>query len=327
MRDLVKHLPMLKAASSKENYPMYAQFLNVTDEYVSTCDDLSYVRVYFKMPFTGLVNLYVLETILKTLPDEYKVKQKGDKIFALAKGVDYELKTADYDFPVIEVPKEVSMMEVDEGILDVFKLALSFTGELEYESVYVDKDGLLSTTGQRLLMYHQSTSLKNPLMLSRKIIQSLQVGDKVGVGSNNNVVVDFPNGYAMHTVPMAATYPAENIREWASSMVTDLEPIISVGEFKKLIAQVNPIFFGESQRTVHIYNTDKTITVKAESPFNGEASASAKSELDDEFEILMNADFFSAVPDSYMLHAQLGQSERIVARSEVADIILAGMRI
>ena len=313
---------MLKAGASKENYPIYAQYLHIEDGFVSTCNDDAYVRVDFDMPFKGNVNLFVLETILKTLPDEYKVKEAGDIIKITAKGRDYKLNTTDLPFP--EIPKpSVECLEIDEGLLSLMKSALSFTGNMEYENVFIDKEGLISTSGQRLIIYEQDTGLEVPLLLSKEIISSLKVGYKIG--ASGNTVVEFLGGYAVFTTPHYSSYPAENIREYAVKALADTQPLINVGEFKELLAKVDPIFFGEGKRIINIVNSKGTIAVLGKSPYNGKAKADTTSMLQDNFDITIDADHFSAVPNDYDLHVHLGSDDRIAAKNGVAEILLRGV--
>ena len=322
MRDLIKHLPMLKAGASKENYPLYAQYLHIDDGFVSTCDDAAYVRVDFDMPFKGNVNLFVLETILKTLPDEYKLEEKGDVIKVNTKKANYKLNNADLPFPEIPRPP-VHLLELDEGLISLMKSALSFVGNMEYESVYLDSKGLVATNGQRLLIYEQDTKLDTPILLSKEIISILKEGYKIG--ASGNTVVEFPGGYAVFTTPHYSSYPADNIREYATKALKDTQPLINVGEFKELLAKVNPIFFGEGKRIINIVNSKGNIAILGKSPYNGTARANTTSMLQDNFDITIDADHFSAVPDDYDLHVHLGSDDRIAAKNHVAEILLRGV--
>jgi hypothetical protein len=325
MRDIIKYLPMLKAGTSKENYPLYAQYLHIEDGFVATCNDDAYVKVDFDMPFKGNVNLFVLETILKTLPDEYGVKEGVDIVKINAKGRDYNLNNIqNNDLPFPEIPKpDIECLEIDEGLLSLMKSALSFVGNMEYASVYIDDKGLVSTNGQRLLIYEQDTKLDTPILLSKEIISSLKEGYKIG--ASGNTVVEFPGGYAVFTTPHYSSYPAENIRDYAAKALADTEPLLNVGEFKELLAKVNPTFFGEGKRIIDISNSNGIIEVSGKSPYNGTAKASMSSMLQEDFDMTIDADHFTAVPDDYDLHVHLGSTDRIAAKNHVAEILLRGV--
>jgi len=325
MRDLIKYLPMLKAGASKENYPLYAQYLHIEDGFVSTCDDSAYVRVGFDMPFKGNVNLFVLETILKTLPDEYTVKEGVDIVKINAKGRDYNLNNVhNNDLPFPEIPKpKTKLLEIDEGLLSLMKSALSFVGSMEYASVYVDNKGLIATNGQRLIIYEQDTKLDTPVLLSKEIISSLKKGYEIG--ASGNTIVEFPGGYAVFTTPHYSSYPVDNIREYAAFALADTELLLNVGEFKELLAKVDPIFFGEGKRIIDISNSNGIIEVSGKSPYNGTAKASTSSLLQDDFAMTIDADHFSAVPNEYDLHVHLGANDRIAAKNHSAEILLRGV--
>ena len=324
MRDLIKYLPVLKMAASKENYPTYAQYVHCGDRFVSTCDDVAFVKVDFDMPFRGNVNLFVLETILKTLPDEYKLETDQDTVKVVTKKTQYVLNIADLPFPELDRP-DAEKFVIDEGNLEILKTSVNFTGVSEYENIYLDKDGLISTNGQRLFIYDQENILETPIMLNKKIISNLAVGYSIGVGDNGNVVIDFPDGYALFTTPHYSTYPAENIREWASKALPNTKPLINVGEFKDLLAKVNPIFFGEAKRFIHIENHARSLEITGESPFNGKAAANCKSDLKETFVMDIDADHFATVPNEYDLHVRVGTNDRIAAKNHVAQILLWGI--
>jgi len=172
-------------------------------------------------------------------------------------------------------------------------------------------------------MYSQDTGLETPILLSKEMISTLKEGYKIGQGGNT--VVEFPGGYALFTTPHFSSYPANNIREWATKALADTQPLISVGEFKELLAKVNPIFFGEGKRIINIVNSKGTVAVLGKSPYNGKAKASAASMSQDDFDITIDADHFAAVPDEYDLHVHLGSSDRIAAKNHVAEILLRGV--
>ncbi len=325
MRDLVKYLPLLKAGASKENYPLYAQSLHVGQGFVSTCNDAAYIRVDYEMPmeFYGNVNLFVLETILKTLPDEFTITKDPDGIIIKAKGLIYRLNQADFEFPEFAKPDK-GELEVDEGFLSILKAAVSFTGDFEYEGIYVDGEGLIATNAQKLLLYNQPTGLKKPIVLTREIVNILDVGFKIGVEPSDNTVVTFPNGYAIFVTPHFSAFPADTIRSWGIGTLKDTQPLTSVSEFRGLLSQVAPIFFGEGKRLIRIENYNNTVEVSGESPYNGKAKAQCNSAIKDLWATKMDMDLFGAVPDGYDIHIKLGVKD-IMAKNEISEIILVGI--
>lgn len=325
MRDILKHLPILKAGTSKENYPLYAQLLHSEGGYVSTCDDSGYVRMKFDMVFEGNVNIFVLENVLKILPDEYGVDVTGNIVKIKTNKLNYDLKFVPMSFfPSMEEP-DTEYMEIDEGILAILKTALAFTGANDYESVYFDDKGMLATNGQKILKYDGKSSLSKPVLLSRKIISLLQVGNFIGSDDNDNTVVKFPGGFAVFVSPHYSSFPCEKIREFSIPLLEDTKKLIDIGTFKDSLSKVIPIFFGESKRIVQLNNNDiGKLEICGESPFNGKAGASVKSELNEEFTILMDADLFNAVPDGYDLHIKDGVTDRLMAKNHSSEVILVG---
>jgi hypothetical protein len=228
-------------------------------------------------------------------------------------------------FPSMELP-EITYTEVDEGILDLLKTALGFTGSNEYESVYLDGEGLLSTNGQKVLKYDGPTFLMKPIMLSRKIISLLQAGYLIGSDENDNTVVKFPNGFGVFVSPHYSSYPSEHMRNYISPLLLGTKKLVNVGEFKEQLGKVLPIFFGEGKRLVELKNDGNgSLTIKGQSPYNGVASVVMYSDLSYVFDMTIDADLFGAVPNEYDLHVKGDINNRLMAKNHSAEVVLMGV--
>ncbi len=326
MKDILNYLPILKAGTSKENYPLYAQLLHIEDGYVSTCNDAVFVKMKLGMPFDGNVNIFVFENALKMLPDEYNLVKEPNSIVITTKKLQYDLKLVPMTFfPSMEEP-DVKYMEVDEGILSVLKTASSFTGLDKYEHVFFDDKGMLSTSGQKILRYAGKSSLDKPVILPKSVISLLKVGYFIGSDENDNTIVKFPNGFAIFTTPHYSSFPGEKIREFIDPLLEDTKKLVNVGVFKDALSKVTPIFFGETLRIVELKNDSFGILkIRGESPFNGVASASVKSELSESVLMYINVDLINVVPGEYDFHIKSGINDRLMAKNHSSEIVLIGV--
>ena len=69
MKDILQKLQILKIGALNKDYPVYAQYLNSKDGLLQTCNGREFVQVECELPFDGLVNIFVLESVLSKVED------------------------------------------------------------------------------------------------------------------------------------------------------------------------------------------------------------------------------------------------------------------
>jgi hypothetical protein len=75
MKRLLRYLPLLRIGSSKDDYPLYAQLIHFGDT-IRACNDETFISVdNFGIDVKGNTNLFVLDSVLNKLPDNYEVSQ------------------------------------------------------------------------------------------------------------------------------------------------------------------------------------------------------------------------------------------------------------
>jgi len=324
MKQIIEYLPILKAATTKDNYPMYCQLVNIGEKTVRTCNSLAYVEINLDIGIKGKTNIFVLESLLKILPDESKIEKADDKIIVTTPKTSYTLNLVDIDIPTFDEP-DIDYLEVDEGLLAILQLARKFLGVDEYEHVYVDKSGFIATNGQKLLYYAFDTKLDRPLMLTRNIINMLEVGYKIGANENENAIVKFPFGFAIFTVQHHSLYPVDKIREFHEGLVSERNDLIQMSDFRAMLQKVSPVFIGESFKVVELTNNEKKLVMKAESPYNGKASVEEDSVLEGDFNLEIDSTLLSCVPSECILQVKLDQ-KFLMASDGHYDIILRGAK-
>lgn len=323
MRDILKFMNILKVGASKDNYPLYCQLVNIENNKVRTCNDETYVELNLELGDVGNLNIYMLENILKMLPDEHEISTKGDSVFIKTRKSNYQLKLMDVTMPTFSNPT-IDTVDLDEGLISILKLAQKFTGSSEYENIYMDYNGILATDTQKLLMYDNNLKIEKPVILTKKVISSLKENCKIGSDINDNTVVKFYNGFAVFVVPHYSTFPSERIRNWVNGIFDDNKDLIDVIDFREMLKKVFPVFVGESKRIINIKNNNFNFEINGKSSINGEIRTTGKSKLEDNFEININSDLFSSMPDDYTLRIKPRINNQIMASNGIANIVLIG---
>jgi hypothetical protein len=298
MKKLIRYLPILKVGCSRDDYPLYAQLVHL-GKTIRTCNDETFISVdNLGLDVKGNTNLFVLDSVINSLPENYEVTQNEQFIEISANKFKTKLALLDIDFPNFDNPS-VHMVEIDESLLNKISTAYRFTGEDLLSYIYVDQFGICGTSGHRTYTFSADLDLEEGLFLNKKILSVLEEGNSIGKDENGNTILDFGDGFGLFTVDLTDDYPINKIRSFVATQSKGLHELCNVIALQVAVERISHIFFGEKTHLITLVNKNNELRVVAESAMNGKAEAVVESELEDKFILTMNVEFLKHVPDRF----------------------------
>uniref|UniRef100_A0A6H1Z961 DNA polymerase n=3 Tax=viral metagenome TaxID=1070528 RepID=A0A6H1Z961_9ZZZZ len=328
MDKLINYMNLLKVGSSTDTYPIYAQYINSDGKCARTCKDDIFVKVDCSLPFIGSTNIFVLDSILKTLTD-YSVTQEGADICIKSGNFNTKLSTMDIPFPNIDEPS-IPLVYIDEEVHLMLKIASQFVSQNDiYENIIITKGGICSTRGTRAFLWNKKFEIEDSILINKKILSTLEVGRFVGVDENNNTVVKFDGGYIVAESDNANDFAYEKLASFISDAKSKSisNRVCSVIQMQSALEKLAPIFFGEKSRYVYMFSDGNKLNIKAET-INGVAEVDIEPDTDIKFEITMSMDFFRGLPPYSMYIEGRGTLSYLYFTddSNMVDIVLLGTK-
>jgi len=298
MKNLKEIIPLLKLGTSNSDYPLYAQYLHSDGESVETCNDDVFIHLKYPLPFSGDVNLFVLDGVLKASPNDIETIIGKGKIVLKTASIASTLNIFNMPFPKLEKP-DVNFVDVTEDLLSALRLAMFYTSSSEalYSTVFLCAKYICATDKYRLYFKEIDINLDSPLSIDKTMLSVLTDNCRIG-SAEGKVVVEYPDlgGYAIFSAYSADSYPAGVIQTTVILDTTKLQKLCNILVLQDAVNKLTPIFFGEKIPIIAISNKDKQISVVAESMINGKATFESESKLEDEFELSINSTFFKNIP-------------------------------
>jgi hypothetical protein len=315
-----KFLPVLKIGASKDDYPHYASYVNITGGQLQTCNKKESVVFDLDTGFEGSVNIYVLEDVLKNTinPD---IEQIGNELHISEGDFRSILTIEDIGFPQIKDPSTKGL-KISDDIINTLKTANVFTGTGIYNYIYLGKEFIVSTDGSRMFFKSLKSNIETPIPVNSSIISTLN-NECVLASSEENAVVVYKNGYIIFTVPYLDTYPIEKITNFIKESRTNLQKICNVAVLQDAIKKVSSVFIGESVGFVSLENKDNTLGIKATSEVNGTSFIGIASEVRDEFKMSINCEFLKGINLDFDVYVDVNNSDRLYLKDlDGAEVVL-----
>ena len=144
----------LKYGVTKNEYPVYGQYVNSTGEQLQTYNSDVLVCIDYKLPFVGSTNFFVLEEALSKIQD-YSITQQDEIINIKAYNFESKLLIDDVNFPDIQPYNYKHGIEIDDELLYALSFATKFVGDKVLEFIVITPQGILSTDYHKIFFYEK----------------------------------------------------------------------------------------------------------------------------------------------------------------------------
>lgn len=334
MQGLSKILNILKLGATKETYPTFGSYLISDGETVRTWNGRIYVEMNYKAPFIGATNIYILENILKNITENARVNQSATTLFIEDQNVNAKLEIIEnVDIPILEKP-DVKTIEITDEILDDLSLANGFVGGAEHEAKYqyiFMGDSFICATDRSRVFIKSIPKIETSISLDKQMLNSLIIGARLG-SDRKNVLIDYSTGFMLAQTHIVSDLPVEEIANYVNECSKGVKEICNMAVAQDAIKQISPIFYGEKDIDIKISTQggeDQSVIFSAESTLNGYIDAEYETEMDEEFEILMNPSYFKNIPIDYNIFAnpELESVKRFYLTNGDAEIVLLGKEV
>lgn len=289
---------LLKAGSSKVDYPLYCQLICFDENRIRTCNGIIFTSIVNpEFDIRGSINIFVLEAALKLVPEDSEIRQEDNVlVIKSSSGFENRLSILDVEFPDIKKGMTKGIV-VDEEIVDNLKTAYLFAGHEMFPTVYADDSGIYSTSGGCAYFCPRNLDLESSLFIDGRILDVLKPGYELGENEDGNMVMEFDEGFAVFDV-YRYTFPVDKLIEIMNSKSKDLELLCNVLAIKEAVSKVSHIFFGEREADILIVNKNCNMKIIAES-INGRAEIEVPSHLDDKLVLTIDSSLVQRIPDRF----------------------------
>ena len=329
MKKLLELLPILKLGTSTDNFPIYAQSLHITPEFLSTCNDDVSIRIKSHLDFSGDISFFVLNSILHKFQGNIDYEFLGETLFLSSEGFNTSLNVTDFGFPEIEGPTPDNFkITITDELESVIKLAINFIGSKGiFSYVYMGKGNIIAADSSRVFLFEDNDLIKDcEVLLNSRILPLAVEGVKVGSYSNNTVV-QFENGYAIFVVHDSDDYPTDNAKNYIKNSTENITRICNIAVIKDALEKVQHILFGEKEQVIYLSNKNSRLKIVAESAMNGISTYNADSDSDESFSIDMPISYFRKIPLNFDLFVEKSNprpDKIILSDNEKSTIMLMG---
>lgn len=326
IKELKSVLKLLKVGASKEKIPFYQSYLSSNKGRLKTCNNEVYISLDKFLDFKGDTNIYVLDSIINKIDDEFELTQVNDTTLKIISGnFESELVIEEAGFPEKEKPN-VPLSIVTEDFLQLAKLAFKFTGVHVGQHVYVGNEFLCSYTGEQVFFAYHDLNIETPVLISKNVFQTLAPGTSIGI-TEYNTVVDYGFGYGIFTSDLITQYPIDKLTEFMDTSTSNLIDIVAAEDLKKAVDKVSTVFHGERKQVASFINAENNLRVEAESVINGRSQIDIDSMSDTEFNISFDLSFLKNVPDDFMICINPDMLNRLIAVKNETDTTIVMMGI
>lgn len=326
IKELKSVLKLLKVGASKEKIPFYQSYLSSDKGRLKTCNNEVYISLDKFLDFKGDTNIYVLDSIINKIDDEFELTQVNDTTLKIISGnFESELVIEEAGFPEKEKPN-VPLSIVTEDFLQLAKLAFKFTGVHIGQHVYVGNEFLCAYTGEQVFFAYHDLNIETPVLISRNVFQTLAPGTSIGI-TEYNTVVDYGFGYGIFTSDLITQYPIDKLTEFMDASTSNLIDIVVAEDLKKAVDKVSTVFHGERKSVASFINAENNLRIEAESVINGRSQIDIDSMSDTEFNISFDLSFLKNVPDDFMICVNPDMLNRLIAVKNETDTTIVMMGV
>ena len=314
-------IPILKIGSSKGDFPPYCRYIKLYNNKIQACNGSEFVEIHKEHPFTGCINLYVLDDVLKNCSNPQLTQE--DDVLRIEEG-SYKTKIIidDIEFPSLPNVK-ADMLEITEDLLTVLKTAIKFTGEGIKSYIYLCNDYITSTDGSRCFFHKQEFNVSDSLGINKKILAVLSKDCSIGV-QDSNTVVTFGDSRVVFSTALLTNYPNKKVVDGVKMSKKKVQKLCNVATLQDAVQKVIPMLVGELSSFVELKNKDNKLTVQVESVVNGISSMVIGSEIDDEFNLDMQSAYLTNIDYDYDVFVNVKNVDRLYLTNSFSEIVLMG---
>jgi len=163
------------------------------------------------------------------------------------------------------------------------------------ENIFLSRDFLCATNGSKLYIKYNPDYKGLPLLIPRKMMSVLSVGDRIG-NSDSNTFLYFDSGIAMFSSDRLSEYPHNKIKSFADESFSDSERMFPIEELNTAFINVETVLFKETRRLANLKAIDRMLTVTAQS-LNGTAKFNIPRDISRDFEMTFDIDLVKGITD------------------------------
>jgi len=290
MKELLKILPVLKMGCRNAEYPLHAKHIISTGTHVITHNGDTFVMIDYKLPFTGGVNIYILNTILKNLSDEYLYDIDDNMLRFFDDNYSAKLVIDQFDLSdfeeFVKKNEEVVSCQLNTISYDAIKLACNFTGVDDLKFVVLKDNMILSTNRQKVFFSGVGVGTEDRIAFDPRLINFLSPIHMIGT-IDNNTVINFDGGFLVQSTTSIYDFPVANIISFVERVKDNLIPFMEFNKLKEAMDRIFPMSIGEIFYVSVKTNEDK-INVRFESEVNGIAEVQLDRENDVDVDIILD---------------------------------------
>jgi hypothetical protein len=330
MKDILQKIQMLKVGALNSDYPVYAQYLNSQDGLLQTCNGKEFVQVEYDLPFDGLVNIFVLESVLSKVEDleDMEMYQDGDKIYIKCEAFKAKLNMLDRNyckFPYLTFKKFDSYVILTEELIETIEKAFNYIGSNIYSYVYINNKAIIASDMQKAFMSPVELDLKFPIGVNKTIIPLLSPGTKLGLSNDNIIVYYDEHNYAIFSglIPIK-DYPADKLSEFvvlsrSDTQLCNMLPIMSA------IHKITAVLHNEKLKMINFnHNGSGIMSVSTTSEMNGISDYQVNIGNDiDKFNINMDLNHINKITSDYYMYKSI--NDRLYFNNGIDEIAAIGL--
>ena len=325
MKEFLEVLKLMKHASSKDNYPLYAQYIKSTGGKLITCNNNSYIEMSYKAPFEGCVNIFVLIDTLSMLEGDVVVEDTYEVVTIKAGNFKTDLIKVDMEFPSVEL-EDVDTTLVDQDYIETLKYAAKFVGKENLAPLFIDKEGILATDGNKIFM-NKIFNTKHKTSLTNKIVQFLRPGHEIGMDEKGNVVVSFVTGFGKFSTESLHLFPDSQIKEYMLSAKVGVKRLCNIAPLIDAATKLVPIFHNEQMTFMDLSNLDKMLKMEGTSMVNGRSTVDISSDIEEPFSIAVNVNFLKTIPYDFDVFVDVADPKYLFLKNDNgSQIVLMGAK-
>jgi hypothetical protein len=336
MKELIKYLPVLKLGCSNAEYPVFVQYVHSNGKiicsynggFLSNIDGI-FVQIKQPLSFSGDLNVFVLDDIIKNIGNNFDYEIKDNKLIIQQDTFQTEILIVNCSFPEVPLPEVEKQFNLTADLYNDLKLAnkLSFSDKSILSYVILDNNNIASIGLDKV--FYKKLNLNtdfDPILINTRILSVLNPSiENMYIGStNNNVLISYDNVEIFFEVDNFSEYPLQQLINFVNESNNNLVKLCNMSYFNEAIKKLSPIFFGESRRLFQLSNINDFLYFTAEVQLNGTAEYSCKSEYGDNFIMNFDMDTFKGIPIEYDVFINPELNDRLVLCNGNSYIIVKG---
>lgn len=299
LKELKKALVYLKRGATKDTFVPFGVFLCSDGKKVWTFNYDTFVTVNIQLPFSGLVNIFILDNILKTVSNDAVVKIEDEKLLISEGTIKSSLTIVEFSSQIDFFEKPVvPLLSVTNSLIEDFKTALNFVDNKSF--LFMDNYCIMSVKadGSGAFCKLIESGIKT-VGVTSEIVSIFSEGNKIG-GVDENVVVEFEKGYAIFSVPLTSDFPYVKLKSIFNSTIHNNKSFLcNLAVIKDAITKLSAIFSNDKDSDMKIENVKKELKITASSSFNDKVEIDYSTQLEQEYKVSIDYSLFKGVPLDY----------------------------